>query len=417
MATDQDSCFDIRDCRQLSDIIMGCAATIFACIWAADHRDIPDPNRSWYFALWSPIGLTLRALLIPEFMIGLAMQQFIMAGEIAEELESLAQARVDAESFDGLEETQSHGTVSVDDRVTRALRWSGLFRMGMKENSVGSILMQTTGWMRSRYVEISTPKRIPKGPQCTRTHGYFVLMGGFYLYEGHSPIRRLSREDVVDLVKRDLLLPPTEAEINDKSKGDWVTKGVALLQIMWFLTQCIARTIQGLPITEFELVTAAYTTIAICCYIFWWKKPLGVGQPIRVFHEPNTSNNEDPDAFARGFAMVGPSVWCLEVSTARPGNGLTPTERSGEYPRESSLGYLPGLGLVWLVYGVALVLVGYKTLVKYWVLYPVAVASNFVISGYAFARITLLTLVVMSLTDIPPPVYKSVDWVALIPHI
>ncbi|KAF7979900.1 hypothetical protein HWV62_40288 [Athelia sp. TMB] len=383
-----------------------------------------------------PIGLTLRALLIPEFMIGLAMQQFIMAGEIAEELESLAQARVDAESFDDFEETQGHGTVSVDDRVTRALRWSGLFRVGMKENSVGSILMQTTGWMRSRYVEISTPKRIPKGPQWTRTHGYFVLMGGFYLYEGHSPIRRLSREDVVDLVKRDLLLPPTEAEINDKSKGDWVTKGVALLQIMWFLTQCIARTIQGLPITEFELVTAAYTTIAICCYIFWWKKPLGVGQPIRVFHEPNTSNNEDPDAFARGFAMVGVSgdgqsyqwptllanAFALAVGVVFGGIHCTAWEWAHPHRtlwRISSgiVTGIPGLGLVWLVYGVVLVLVGYKTLVKYWVLYPVAVASNFVISGYAFARITLLTLVVMSLTDIPPLVYKSVDWVALIPHI
>lgn len=72
----------------------------------------------------------------------------------------------------------------------------------------------------------------------------------------------------------------TEEEINDRSKGDALSKGVALLQITWFIIQLIARARQGLVITELELTTAALAGLNSVMYLFWWSKPLDIQCPI-----------------------------------------------------------------------------------------------------------------------------------------
>ena len=60
---------------------------------------------------------------------------------------------------------------------------------------------------------------------------------------------------------------PTEAEIKDKGKNDWLAKSL-VLQTLWFAMQCIARAIEHLPVTHLEIVT-----------------PLNANQPVRVFRE------------------------------------------------------------------------------------------------------------------------------------
>lgn len=72
----------------------------------------------------------------------------------------------------------------------------------------------------------------------------------------------------------------TEEEINDRSKGDALSKGVALLQITWFIMQLLARARQGLVITELELTTAALAGLNSVMYLFWWSKPLDIQCPI-----------------------------------------------------------------------------------------------------------------------------------------
>ena len=63
--------------------------------------------------------------------------------------------------------------------------------------------------------------------------------------------RKLLQEHKIDFPST------TEEEIDDRSKGDALSKGIALLQITWFIIQLIARRVQGLTITELELTTAA----------------------------------------------------------------------------------------------------------------------------------------------------------------
>ena len=53
----------------------------------------------------------------------------------------------------------------------------------------------------------------------------------------------------------------SEAEIQDKSKGDRLSITLALTQTTWFILQCISRAIEGFAMTELEVATCAF---AIC---------------------------------------------------------------------------------------------------------------------------------------------------------
>lgn len=107
-------------------------------------------------------------------------------------------------------------------------------------------------------------------------------MGGFHQYEGNKPLVYLTPDDIYHLVCNDLLIPPFEEDIQDRSKSDFFAKVIVLVQTLWFVMQCIARYINHLPITEFEIVTVAYAIPILGIYICWWDKPRGVSQPIRV---------------------------------------------------------------------------------------------------------------------------------------
>lgn len=69
---------------------------------------------------------------------------------------------------------------------------------------------------------------------------------------------------------------PTKAEIQEKSKGDTLSKAFVVWQTMWFIVQCVARRVHGLALTEFELVTLAFAALNCIVYFLWWDKPLGV---------------------------------------------------------------------------------------------------------------------------------------------
>jgi len=57
--------------------------------------------------------------------------------------------------------------------------------------------------------------------------------------------------------------------------------------------QCIARGVQGLPITELELVTVAFATLNLVIYTLWWDKPLNVQRGVRVYKKRITEEDID----------------------------------------------------------------------------------------------------------------------------
>jgi hypothetical protein len=135
-------------------------------------------------------------------------------------------------------------------------------------------------------------------------------------YEGNHPVRTLlpDRLEGYSLTGTGDFPRIAKEEIQDRSKGDIISKGIVVLQTGWFVMQCIARQTQGLPITELELVTIAYAVLNFIMYWMWWDKPLNVQRAVRVYkkYNPDETSADGPvttnDA---GFWLT----LCLSLST------------------------------------------------------------------------------------------------------
>ncbi|KAJ7903370.1 hypothetical protein B0H14DRAFT_2328944, partial [Mycena olivaceomarginata] len=113
----------------------------------------------------------------------------------------------------------------------------------------------------------------------SKTHGFFLSMGGFWLSchnqeqlddspvgpEFLATIRSIDAEDIMD-----------------KSKGDALSKGLALAQGLWFCVQYFARIHKHLAVTQLEVATLAFAVVNVFIWALWWGKPLGVQRPIVV---------------------------------------------------------------------------------------------------------------------------------------
>ncbi|KAJ7800105.1 hypothetical protein B0H14DRAFT_2616467 [Mycena olivaceomarginata] len=139
-------------------------------------------------------------------------------------------------------------------------------------------------------------------------HGFFFAMGGFVSAHGHHPI----------VTEEQLRLHPEylaaiqsirEEDIEDKSKGDSLSKGMVLLQGLWFTAQCLARVQQHLPLTELEVATLAFQFVSIFIWLLWWKKPLDVQQPQPIVLQVEPANSDE--VFFRPF-LVKASHWLSE---------------------------------------------------------------------------------------------------------
>ncbi|KIM28246.1 hypothetical protein M408DRAFT_23950 [Serendipita vermifera MAFF 305830] len=159
-------------------------------------------------------------------------------------------------------------------------------------------------------------------PGWTITQGFFVVMGGFHLFQLPADTQlpykteeisgfvvqagEQSRRDAVPLCPLEFedfsddiyildITAPTEIELKDRGKSDALTKIIVLVQTLWFVVQCIARGTQHLPLTELEIVTLAYAMLNFFIYIFWWNKPRNVECPIRVYKTWMASQEESTD--------------------------------------------------------------------------------------------------------------------------
>jgi hypothetical protein len=120
-------------------------------------------------------------------------------------------------------------------------------------------------------------------------------MGGFMEYDGNQPIRVLLSDELesYSLTGNGDFPRISKAEIDDRSKGDAISKAFVILQTGWFVAQVIARGVQGLPITELELVTVAFAALNFVIYILWWDKPLNVQRGVRVYKKRITEEPVD----------------------------------------------------------------------------------------------------------------------------
>ena len=244
--------------------------TIFSCTWVAIHPNVPCPkNRNPIISFAGHrLPLFICALLVPEFVLAWAIRQFLRARQIANQDKG---------------EFKTFGYISI-----------------ILSNS----LLER---------------------QWSTTHGFFMIMGGFHLFErslketgkdnrnisqeDDKPLHPLQALDLEDCDGYESFIMPTKAEIQDRGKSDWLAKSLVLLQTSWFIMQCIARAREHLLVTHLEIVTLAYAAMNFVIYIFWWNKPLNVNRPIRVFRKLDRNAASDSNRPHRSRPVEWKLTW------------------------------------------------------------------------------------------------------------
>ncbi|KAJ6449541.1 hypothetical protein C8R45DRAFT_1084201 [Mycena sanguinolenta] len=281
------------------------------------------------------------------------------------------------------------------------------------------------------------------------TQAFFFCMGGFVASDGH-PIatEEQLRDPALGSKFQQAIRNVNEEDIEDKSKGDALSKGVALLQGLWFTVQCIARVHQRLAVTPLEVATLAFAVVNLFIWLLWWNKPLDAQQPIIV--GPHTLVDSDsqpiapaqPSTFDRiaasifGFtdpneyhplsSVAVPSFWSVNYDAAEAiillllvgtvfgaihWNAIFPTPTEMWIWRTSSLVIVAIPGLISLT---ALIAMSDRLDS---VLKAVALIITLSIPLYIAARIILVVLPLADLRSLPASAFVDVNWSTYIPHL
>ena len=283
-------------------------------------------------------------------------------------------------------------------------------------------------------------------------HAFFIIMGGFYFYGESGPRHPLSPANVIELVSRGHLVPPSPEELANQSKGDALSKAVAIVQALWFVTQCIARRVERLPMTNLEVMTLAYTAITVAMYAVWWYKPLNIGCAVRV---PEETMKEEPvqkygstagriiayvmgcqdkyvdltdelhprvptfwagcrgtdeyraDAIALWVAIVFGAIHCIAWT------GTFPSHIEQQLWRASALAITTVPAVI--VVGSQLSRAFSDAHILFYIMIAVILVPLVLI--YIVARLVLIIISITSLTMLPVAVYQTVRWTIHVPHI
>ncbi|KAJ4329266.1 hypothetical protein N0V84_000159 [Fusarium piperis] len=221
--------------RGTMDILQSCILTLLACIYTALHLDVPKRTSSWR-VLITKLKWIAMTLFVPELPVFMAADQLHQAWKLRQELRELA--RRDESS-------------NVDFEID--LRYCFFMIMGGVRVDVHDIISMPD----------LNEEAIPH----------------FKDDRGRRSVRP-SPETVSWLAKQNVWIDVSQKNIDDKSKADIFQKILVVIQVLWMLTQCIARSVYDLPLTLLEIHTMVHVACAIFLYICWFRKPLNVYEPV-----------------------------------------------------------------------------------------------------------------------------------------
>ena len=228
------------DGRGTFDIIQNCLASILICSWSTLFLNLPGQgNRRLGFAK-NKSRWMIFAIFFPEVITGVAAEQWRSASQSVEDFAAL----LPADSLTATEVEIKSGPHQVVRQTIPPSVW-------------------------------------------TMRHAFFADMGGIHISCPDSVSFPIDGQQLVYLVKnRYLEYPDIDVKtIWDRNKADSLARVLALLQIVWFTIQAIARCVQHLALSTFELSTLAFVFCTMNTLYFWWNKPLDAESPI-VLHCP-----------------------------------------------------------------------------------------------------------------------------------
>ncbi|RDW60206.1 hypothetical protein BP5796_11812 [Coleophoma crateriformis] len=209
---------------------------VLVCIWTVQHLNVPQQrdgrsrglSGKWYWQLKllrTRLKWMLVTLILPEFLVGKALSDFMGARESMKRVRELRDVE---------------GKPLADEEVE--------------------------GW--------------------TKVHAFYGDMGGFVLRtnrprsngEGFA-LQHLVSEEVLRLREQGTItrLPSIHKDrIVAMSKGDVFVKLLAVFEITWMVIEVSFRKAYDLPISQLEITACAFCSTTLVTYALWWTKPQGV---------------------------------------------------------------------------------------------------------------------------------------------
>lgn len=293
-------------------------------------------------------------------------------------------------------------------------------------------------------------------------------MGGVHLYKGYnpSPWFPLNSKTVAVLVLDGKLELPTKKELEDRGKSSVLIESITFIQMSWFLTNCIARSAQSLPLTKLDIVTVSYIFITFLTYILWWHKPRNILHPVRVFQtKAHVAYGDIPFSARKSLPLYKPKLRYLTTKQLLNVLGGFPDEvfhidgsskvfrfySGGPYSDHDLISVLVAMpiGMVsasifciawtfdslesslvevvlWRLFSLSFALVllllilftGAVTVIdqKGWMKEVWLVVMISIIVFYMLSRIGLFILAFVALRSLSTAAYETVYWVYLLPH-
>ncbi|MCJ1229931.1 hypothetical protein MMC12_006602 [Toensbergia leucococca] len=310
--------------RGTLDILWSSIFTLLLCTWTIQHLNVPDqkpeevPGLLWALlrrrerknfrealrwsinGVWYKTKWVLTTLLVPEFLVGKALQDLVLAIHYRNRMRQMAEK-------DGVEWSLAHAYyANMGGFVARIESTSASHSNFDQRNSAAAqkgASQDGTLVSQSNIRGVASGGRTNNSLERPKSEGHTQAVDP----ESEAMITETAEEasqrtltfiarTLIEARKSGLIsrLPSISLrEIEGRSKGDAFVKGSAIIQVLWMTIQCIVRATRHLPITQLEVAVLAFAVCALLTYLLNWSKPQGVEVPTYIKISGNTKYMKD----------------------------------------------------------------------------------------------------------------------------
>lgn len=207
--------------------------------------------------LWTRLKWVTLAAFAPEIILWTAFSQWWAARRLKIEVNKLGQT---CHSSQQQTQATQHGINGVKHGLKAYQTWPGAGRHEPKETT-----------------------RVTEFTPWTMKEAFFALSGGFAVKSSSFfPFDSVTftAKGVLQLARAGMLPHMSRRDIEDKSKADWLAKGLACFQGVTFFGIMIGRWAQRLPVTLLEVHVLIHVICAFAMYLIWFEKGYDIQRPL-----------------------------------------------------------------------------------------------------------------------------------------